>query len=410
MDGTVDFGREVSTRAIRLRVTEQWMWKENGRAGNVGIRKDRGGLNLDPTRCRIHGVAPLKALGGEPVVDTLATQRIEVYDLNSKKLLQELPFPKGSDLAFGPDGTLYGISNSRVVRVDTAGGKLVPLPLDVKKPTAVTLNKAGDLLVFDGAADQRVVRMFDRSGKALRTIGTPGGRIVGPYDPTRFTSSPRVAVDLAVDARDQLWVVECDHSPKRVSLWDMDGTFKKDLLGNTSYGGGGCLDPYDKSRLYHHGLEFTLDWKTGATALKNVLWQGNTPAGEQPIQLKDRRYLVTRPQFNTQPVGVVYLQNGDRLQCVAAVGAAGGFPMLRTAPILKSLGKRALGNLDFTWSDRNSDGSPQPEEVEFFGPLRRIPEHRLPQIQVPGEGDPAQRSAGLRSAAEGLRHALGADG
>lgn len=366
MDGYVDFGREVTTRALRLRVTEQWMWKEKDRAGVVGVRKDRGGQTLDPTRCRIYGVAPLKSLGGEPAVDVLTTQRIEVFDLESKKLLKELPFPKGSDLAFAPDGAFFGISNAQVVRINLEEGKLEPLLLDVQRPTAITFNKAGDLLVFDGAPDQRVVRMFDRTGKALRTIGTPGGRIVGPYDPNRFTSSPHIAVDLAVDARDRLWVVECDNAPKRVSLWDMDGSFKKDLLGNTNYGGGGCLDPYDKSRLHYQGLEFALDWKTGATALKRVVWQGKTPAGEQPIRVNNRRYLVTRPHFTTQPVGIVYLESEERLKCVAAVGSAGAFPKLRTSTILKKLGRKALGNLDFVWSDRNDDGEAQADEVEFF--------------------------------------------
>ncbi|MEI6722089.1 MAG: hypothetical protein WCO67_15090, partial [Betaproteobacteria bacterium] len=344
MDGYVDFGREVTTRALRLRVTEQWMWREKDRAGVVGVRKDRGGRDLDPTRCRIYGVAPLKAAGGEAAVDILATQRIEVYDLASKKLVQEIPFAKGSDLAFAPDGTLYGISDAKVVKVDAAGGKNVPLPLDVQRPTAIAFDKAGELFVFDSAADQRVVRVFDTSGKALRTIGTPGGRTMGPHDPHRFLSRPEAHVDLAVDASDQLWVVESEAPPKRVSLWGVDGTFKKEMLGNTGYGGGGCLDPYDKSRLFYQGFEFALDWKTGATALKNVLWQGNAPAGEHPIQIKDRLYLVTRPHFTAQPTGIVYLYEKDRLKCVAAVGAADGFPMLRTSAILKKLGKRARGD------------------------------------------------------------------
>ncbi|MFM8705036.1 MAG: hypothetical protein ACKOHG_14435, partial [Planctomycetia bacterium] len=296
MDGYVDFGREVSTRAIRMRVTEQWMWKGEGRDALYGVRRDRGGMDLDPTRCRIYGVAPLKAVGGDSPVDLLATQRIEVYDLATKKLVKEIPFPQGSDIAFAPDGSLYGISPGKVVKVD---------------------------------------------------------------------------VDLAVDGKGQLWVTECDWTPKRVSLWGVDGTFKKDMLGPTEYGGRGVLDPHDKSRVYFTtqgggGLEFALDWKTGATALKNVLWLGNAQAGEQPLRIKDRQYLVTRPLFLTQPVGIVYLQEKDRLKLAAAMGAAGSFPPLRTAEILEKLGRKALGEVAFVWSDRSGDGSPQANEVEFF--------------------------------------------
>jgi hypothetical protein len=371
MDGYVDFGREVSTRAIRLRVTEQWMWKGAGRDALHGVRKDRGGMDLDPARCRIYGVAPLKAVGGEPPIDLLATQRIEVYDLATKKLVKEIAFPDGSDLAFAPDGSLHGISAGKVVKIDIENGRHVPLPLDVGRPTAIAFDKAGELFVFDSAPDKRVIRVFDSGGRPLRTIGTAGGRIVGPYDPKRFTSRPEVAVDLAVDGKDQLWVTECDWTPKRVSLWGVDGTFKKDFLGNTAYGGGGCLDSHEKSRLFYTtpnggGLEFALDWKTGATALKNVIWQGTAPAGEQPIRIKDRQYLVTRPRFLDQPLGVVYLHEKDRLTCVAAMGAAGQFAMLRTSGILEKLGRRALGEVGFLWSDRSGDGAPQAEEVEFF--------------------------------------------
>jgi len=371
MDGYVDFGREVTTRALRLRVTEQWLCWESEYGHPLGVRSDRGGRTLDPTRCRIYGVAPLRALGGEPPTDILATQRIEVYDLAAKKLVKEIPFPKGSDLAFAPDGALYGISAGKVVKIDAEGGKHMPLALDVKRPTAIAFDKTGELFVFDSAPDQRVVRVFDGAGKPLRTIGTPGGRSVGPYDAKQFTSSSEVAVDLAVDGKDQLWVVECDWSPKRVSVWDINGTFRKDLLGNTGYGGGGCLDPYDKSRLYYttqggHGLEFSIDWKTGATSLKNVLWQGNAPAGDQPIRLKDRLYLVTRPFLTQQGVGVVYIHEKDRLKCIAAMGEAGKFHPLRTSAILEKLGKKAIGDVDFMWSDRSGDGVPQPDEVEFF--------------------------------------------
>jgi hypothetical protein len=373
VDGYVDFGRDVKTRALRLRVVEQWMWKEEDRAGCAGVRKDRGGEELDPTRCRIYGVAPLGCLGGDAPVDPLTTGRIEVWDIEARKLVRETPLESGGDLAFGPAGELYAVSGDQVVKAALEAGRHAPLNLDVKQPRALAVDKAGNLYVYDSAADRRVVKAFDPAGKALRTIGTPGGRIAGPWDPTRFASHPGVAVDLAVDREDQLWVVECDYTPKRVSLWSLDGTFKKDFFGNTSYGGGGCLDPYDKSRLFVGPMEFSLDWKTGATALKSMTWLGNSPAGEVPIRIGDRVYLVTRPLFDKQAVGVVYRYDAGRLKRVAAVGRAGNFEPLRAPEILDRLGKKAIGYQAFAWSDRNDDGDAQADEVQFFevGDARR---------------------------------------
>jgi hypothetical protein len=169
-----------------------------------------------------------------------------------------------------------------------------------------------------------------------------------------------------VDGQDQLWVVEGSYYPKPITLWGVDGTFKKEFLGNTGYGGGGCLDPYDKSRLFYGPLEFQLDWKAGTTRLKNLTWWGDSPAGETPIRIQDRTYLVTRPTFLGQSVGVVYLYESDHLRRVAAIGSAGRFPPLRTSEILGTLGKRAIGYFEFLWSDRNGDGNPQTDEVQFF--------------------------------------------
>ena len=45
IDGYVDFGREIETRAVRLRVVEQWA--DKGQAGCMGIRVDLGGGTLD---------------------------------------------------------------------------------------------------------------------------------------------------------------------------------------------------------------------------------------------------------------------------------------------------------------------------------------------------------------------------
>jgi hypothetical protein len=368
MDGYVDFGREVTTKALRLRVVEQWMWKADDRSGCVGVRSDRGGQTLDPTRCRIYGVAPLQYLGDEAPVDTMATERLEVYDTATGKLEKELPLRNPWGLANGPNG-MYVIMEGGVAALDPATGKTTSLKLDVKSSANLTCDKAGNLYVFDGAADQRVVKVFSPAGKLLRTIGTPGGRKAGAWDVTRFT--PHGTVDLAIDAKDQLWIVEGDFNPKRVSIWGTDGTFKKDLLGNTAYGGGGCLDPNDKTRVFYGPMEFAIDWQTGATKLKGMTWMGDSEAGEMPLRVNGRRYLVTRPMFNRQSVGVVYLEENGGVKRVAAVGRAGNFAPLRTPDVLGKLGKTPVGDCTFLWSDRSGDGNPQADEVEFFNDGKR---------------------------------------
>ena len=373
IDGYVDFGRDV--RDVRDPHARDRTVDVEGRGPRRLCGRPEGPWRRDAGPHPLPDLrgGALRALEGD-AVECLATQRIEVYDLATAKLLKEVPLPKAGDLAFAPDGSLWAVSDGKVVKVDVEGGRHTPLALDVKQPTAIAFDKAGELLVFDSAADRRVVFVFGTAGKLLRTIGTPGGRAIGPYDPRRFTNRPETRVNLAVDAKDQLWVVESDFAPKRVSVWGADGTFKKDLFGNTPYGGGGCLDPYDKSRLFFHGFEFTLDWKTGATAIKNVLWLGDSPPGELPIRCKDRLYLVTRPEFIGQSVGLVYLYEKDHLRCVAAMGQAGKFSLLRTPQILEKLGKRPLGYCYFVWSDRNGDGLPQADEVEFFDMPEKRPE------------------------------------
>src|SRR5690606_30334094 len=79
LDGYVNFPREISTRAVRLRVCEQWL--EVGEEGpHPSVPKDR---RVDTARCRIFGVAAMKYIGGESEVskDPRMFQRIEVLDV-----------------------------------------------------------------------------------------------------------------------------------------------------------------------------------------------------------------------------------------------------------------------------------------------------------------------------------------
>lgn len=356
VDGYVDFGKEVKTRAVRLRVVEQWA--DKGQAGCMGIRIDLGGGDLDATRCRVFGVAPVEYIGGEPEIESSTNDRIEIYSMTDKKLTEEYPLPKPGEIAYGPQGQLFAISGTTVVEV---GGKAdKPLVSDLKTPTDLAFDSKGNLYVFDGGADRRNVRVYDSAGKFLRAIGKPGGFQAGAWDPERLGEV--TAID--VDQENQVWVVENQYFPKRITVWSTAGKFLKELLGNTAYGGGGVLDPEDKTRLVYGTLEFQLDWKTGLSKLKNLLLvkPGWVPA-EVPVRVNNRLYFVTRPMFAEMQAAVVYLYENDHLKPVAAVGPAAPFDPLKRPDLVTRLGQKSLTDVKFIWADRNGNGEVDLEEV-----------------------------------------------
>ena len=360
LDGYVDFGRDVTTRAVRVRVVKQW--SDRGNRSDMGDRVDRFGPALDPKRCHLYGVAALASLGGEPPVDPRVAQRVEVLDGQTGAVVEEYDLKAPGDVALGPQGQVYAVSAKQVVRLAKDAPATV-LVTDLLSPGPLACDRAGNLYVFDGAKDRQQVRVYDPAGKFLRTVGTAGGHHAGPWDPSALWQ----VVDLAVDQQDQLWAVEQPYWPKRIVLFGPDGAVRQEFLGPTAYGGGGVLDPYDKSRLFYGPLEFALDWTTGRTRLKNLTVDGAgmNSAGELPVELNGRRYLVTRPEGSrpTQGCGIVWLYEQDHLKLAAAVGRAEAFFPFLQASVHAQLNYADLPSHRFRWSDRNGDGQVQGDEV-----------------------------------------------
>ncbi len=361
LDGSFDFGKIVETRAVRLRVVEQWI-----EVGEQGPREDQKDPQVDLARCRVMGVAALTYVGGEPSdgTDQKTFHRIEVLDPKTKSIVGEIGLDRPGPIAFNNAGELIAISDVSIVKLDPKNPTAPPVVLskdDLKIPTAMACDASGKIYVYDNAPDRRNVRVYDASGKYLSSIGEAGGYVVGPWNENRTQE----VTAIAVDKNSKLWMIESNYYPKRITRWSIDGKFEKEFLGNTPYGGGGCLDPYDKRRLFYGPLEFELDWQTGKTRLKNLTWLGTTPAGEVPVQVNGHTYLTTRGNgfAGQMPCGIVYLYEKDHLKLAAAMGYTGGFDPLAKPEMLAALKLNSVNDHSFIWCDRNSNGEVDPEEV-----------------------------------------------
>jgi len=357
LDACIDFNKEIKTRAVRLRLVEQWF--DGGDRNTWGVRADRGGQRIDPKRCRVYGVVPVKYLGGAAPLDPLLTQRVEVYDSKTGNLEHEIHVPGLGQIAFNRKGELFGIQGKKVSAIDLKSGECRDVASDLETPRDLAFDKAGNLYVADVAEKRHHIRVYGADGKFLRAIGADGGFKVGAWNPQRLGGISSIDID----DTDQLWVVEEQYHPKRITRWTCDGAFKSEYLGNTKYGGGGKLDPEEKSRLVYGPLEFELDWETGKTRLKNLLWLGSGPPGEIPMRRDGKLYFVSRPEFHNDPVGAVYLYDKDHLKLVAAAGQAISFDPLKRGELVSALGHISLGEHRFTWADRNGDGAVQADEV-----------------------------------------------
>lgn len=374
VDGVVDFHRDWETRAVRLRIVSQW-GEQPGRP--EGVRKDRGGRTIDPKRCRVYGVTPVEYIGGEPPVNKMVVQRLCTYDGDTGEFKQELPSSITGAIAFNAAGELLGIQEGAVVKGNAATAEVKRFITDLQDPRLLTLDGKGRLYVYDHSPDRRVVRVYDAAGKYLHDIGRTGPQKPGPYDPTRFGDLCAMSTD---PAGDNIWLVYPHENPRRVMRFKTDGTHLQDYFGGANYGGGGVLDPYDKSRFWFKDMLFDLDWTKGTTRLKALVsmkyeeasvWGGEATFRTEwvPIKYKGRTYLVSAPLSHqpTMPVGAVFLfdEQTSTVRMVAAMGAASAFLYVRSVEAQEKLAGRPFGEFNFIWIDRSGDGAVQLDEVDF---------------------------------------------
>ncbi len=322
--------------------------------------------------------------------------QIHVFKIQGDKAkpqaIIELPHVRG--MSFDRRGRLFIASGSQLERFDRpqpCDGELGPskiLASDLEEPHELTLDSKGRVYVSQ-AGQSHQVRVFSADGQRLRTIGKPGGSQFGLYDEQRMHNP----AGIAVDAEGKLWVCEADYAPKRISVWDAaTGQFLKAFYGPPRYGGGGHLDPQDRTRFYYpsknQGIEYVVDYENQTSKPRAIYWLKGHSSGRAPGTVVYRggyRYLIN--PF----IGPSYFLAGrlDVFRYDPAEGKA------RIIASLGDMGKKSMGKLDImnealeddpqvkarianahgsfvAWSDLNVDGAVQAKELqtgEFGGGL-----------------------------------------
>jgi hypothetical protein len=365
----------------------------------------------DPEHSAVPALGGLAARNGILVAAVTPLDELVFIDVRARRAVATAKLPKPRGLAFDRSGRLIAISGKQVVRVampkldgasaTTQAIALPPPEVLVAKglddPQQIAFDAEGNFYVSDRGESQQV-KVFSVEGRAIRTIGTPGKARLGPYDPSHMNQPNGVTIDGA----GRLWVAETDFLPKRLSVWTLDGKLVNAFYGPPHYGGGGSVDPVDKTRLFYAddggGVELKLDWEKGTSrpvavylrpeldTLRDYFRSDRSQAPETPLHFNGRTYLTdaynTNPTNGTATAALWLLRDGVA-KAVAVIGQCNNTPGFDVPPASKKAKSEKtkpsapppLANklppgtnlkrdrVMFAWSDLNDDGQVQPDEV-----------------------------------------------
>lgn len=313
-------------------------------------------------------------------------------DARTKRVVGEVALPSPRALHFDHAGRLLVVMGRQVKRFvwkapATLEGEETVIADGLDDPRRVIEDERGRLYVSDGGTSHQV-KVFDRDGKLLRAIGRPGGPQFGLYD-DRKMSFP---TGLALDGRGRLWVAEAETYPKRLSLWNADGELVRAWYGGPKYGGGGAIDPGDRSRAFYAeyekggGLEFALDWEKGRSTVRSIFWRADrfpefaaipVPAPERAIHVGKWTYLSVcyngQLRFNQDRGTVLWRLDDDHVaRPVAFLINAGdlnhpqwGWPLRRKDAINALWRGKDPDRVLVAWADRDNDQEIEPGEISW---------------------------------------------
>jgi len=337
------------------------------------------------------GIGGFAVRNGMAAVSLTDRNQILIIDLKNLKVTDTLAAGQPRGLAFDRKGRLLVLSGNTLLRyndisttkntlltnsniidfVPRNASKLIDARLD--SPVGITQDNQNNIYISNGGKSHQV-KVYTAEGVFLRDIGTAGPPQSGEYDPLHMNNP----AGMTVDSKNQLWVTEKDFLPKRVSVWSLEGKLLNAFYGPSKYGGGGTLDPEDKSRFYYAEqelgtMEFKLDWKTGKSKLDRILYRKvpgmmelplRSAGPETPLYHNGKRYFTN--SYNASPTGgaataFLFAERNGILEPVAAMGKTDAWPLLKD----RSLSQGRDKNTFFIWKDLNEDAKVQTNELSF---------------------------------------------
>jgi hypothetical protein len=390
--------------------------QQGPRDERLGYGEDQAVLNPNwkYPQPELDGLGGMAAYNGLLIVSLSKMDELLLIDATRSRVIGTLPVPKPGGLFADRKGNLFIISEKKLlkitlpVRAQTAeepGKPQVVVAAGLEDPQQVTMDGEGNLYISDwGTSNQ--VKIFSPQGKLLGSIGLAGVPVSGPYNP-KLMHHPK---GITIDSRNQLWVAEEDFQPKRVSVWSLDGRLLRAFYGPVTYGGGGNLDPRDKTLFYLDGMTFRLNWTTGESSLLDIYHRPKdgdrdripttsastrTPpfqesgrhapfaAGENPdfpLYLGGRLYFTNAYNSDATsgtPIVGIWMSKGGVAVPVAAFGRADSRQLFMNAAFRSHIPGPANVRIDstkpldlsgytFAWSDLDGDGVAEPEEITLI--------------------------------------------
>lgn len=347
---------------------------------NIGPRIGKSDMGLEMGGLAVHN--------GIAVASLSKKDELLIVNVNTRKVVGKLAVKAPKGLAFDDKGQLLVLSENKLIRYSSIQDpERLPnaqtvISSGLEDPVGLTLDVNGGLYISD-AGKSHQVKVFTAEGKFVRAIGKQGLPEAGPYDQLHMNNP----AGIAIDSKQQLWVTENDYLPKRVSVWTLDGNFIKAFYGPAKYGGGGTIDPQDKSRFYYAeetrgAMEFKIDWKTGESHLQHIIYRkqrGSLDLGfrgsgpETPLYNKGKRYFTNC--YSSNPTGgsttaFLFADRDGIAYPVAAMGKLENWDVLKEEKFksvmpadvdVNAKGPKSMGF--FIWADLNGDTQVQPAEV-----------------------------------------------